>query len=262
MYLLCITTRKIMRENTEHQPHKTMLVTGGAKRIGRGIALAGATVGFDVAVHYHHNKVAAKQTASEIERLGRRAVIIEGDLADPQTAEFVVKRAREVLGTMHLLINNASIFRKSTLMDFDMTELDSEVRINAFSPLLLSRAFAAQADSGASIINLLDSRMNAYDSTHVAYHLSKRMLYDITRLLALELAPTIRVNGVAPGLILPPAGEDEGYLDRNKKENPLNRHGSVEEIADAVLYLARSPFVTGQVIYVDGGRHLLSSVYG
>ena len=246
---------------TQHSP-KTMLVTGAAKRIGRGIALAGAALGYDVAVHYKSGEADATDTVSAISAMGRRAVAIQGDLSHPETAEAVLNRAVETLGPLTLLVNNASIFRKSTLMDFDLAELNDEIRINAFSPLVLCRAFAAEAPPDAAVVNLLDSRMNSYDKIHAAYHLSKRMLYDITRMLALELAPKIRVNAVAPGLILPPAGEDPGYLERNKKENPLGRHGSVEEIAEAVMYLARSPFVTGQIIFVDGGRHLLSSVYG
>jgi len=251
-----------MVDNTKGNTPKTLLVTGGAKRIGRGIALAAAALGYDVAVHYRTGKAAATETAEAIRALGQRAVTVAGDLAVPESADAVAKEAIAALGPLTLLVNNASIFRTSTLMAFDLAELDSEIRVNAFSPLVLSRAFAAKAPPGAAVVNLLDSRMNAYDQTHVAYHLSKRMLYDITRMLALELAPDVRVNGVAPGLILPPAGEDADYLERNRKENPLHRHGSVAEIADAVMFLAESPFITGQVIFVDGGRHLLSSVYG
>ena len=240
---------------------KNLLITGGAKRLGRGIALAGAALGYHVAIHYHTSESAAARLAEEIRGLGVFAAPFSGDLADPTTAKPLFGAVTEKIGPVSLLVNSASIFRPSRLLDFSLEELDEEVRVNAFSPLLLCREMAAQAEPGA-IVNILDSRMNSYDDTHVAYHLSKRMFYDMTRMLAIELAPRIRVNAVAPGLILPPNGSDADYLETHRNENPLKRHGSVEEIADAVFFLAQSPFVTGQTIFVDGGRHLNSSVYG
>ncbi len=245
----------------EARSRQIMLVTGGAKRLGRGIAVEGARRGFDVAIHYRSSAAAADRLAEEIRQIGVKSVTIRGDLADPTVPKGILETARRKLGKVSLLVNSASIFRSSGLMDFSMEELDEEIRVNAFSPLLLCREIAAQ-DAPGAIVNLLDSRMNSYDDTHVAYHLSKRMLYDLTRMLAIELAPQIRVNAVAPGLILPPDGADADYLETHKTENPLGRHGSVDEIARAVFYLATSPFVTGQTIFVDGGRHLNSSVYG
>ena len=160
-----------------------------------------------------------------------------------------------------MLVNSASVFNKNGILDFPFEELTHEIAVNAFAPLELARAFANKCE-GSAIVNLLDSRMNAYDKRHAAYHLSKRMLYSITRMLALELSPAIRVNAVAPGLILPPPGEAMSYLGAHKGENPLVRHGSPEGVAEAVRYLVTAEFVTGQVIFVDGGRHLKSSVYG
>jgi len=251
----------MMHSDRKSSDRKTMLVSGGARRIGRAIALQGARRGYDVAVHYRSSRVEAEAVAGAITAMGRRAVAVPGDLFDPDTAAAVIDSAAEALGGVDVLVNNTSIFRGSRLMDFDREELESEIRINAFSPLLLARRFAAITSSGA-VINLLDSRVSAYDRTHAAYHLSKRMLYDITRMLALELAPGVRVNAVAPGLILPPPGADDRFLEEHRNENPLNRHGSPEEIAEAVLFLAEAPFVTGQVIFVDGGRHLNGALYG
>ena len=101
-----------------------------------------------------------------------------------------------------------------------------------------------------------------YDRAHAAYHLSKRMLFTLTRMMALEFAPQIRVNAVAPGLILPPPGQDASFLERMASTNPLGRHGDASDVADAVLFLTGAGFVTGQVIYVDGGRHMKGAVYG
>jgi NAD(P)-dependent dehydrogenase (short-subunit alcohol dehydrogenase family) len=124
----------------------------------------------------------------------------------------------------------------------------------------LSRRLAAQKRAG-SIVNLLDARMLDYDRQHLSYHLSKRALWDLTRIGAIEFAPLIRVNAVAPGLVLPPTGKDTEYLEKLKHTNLLNRYGSPEDVARAVLFLIESPFITGQVIFVDGGRHMRGRVY-
>ena len=140
-------------------------------------------------------------------------------------------------------------------------KLDENIHINALAPALLSRAFAKTAARG-DIVNLLDCRISDYDAEHLSYHLSKRMLMSLTRILALELAPDIRVNGVAPGLILPPPGQGREYLRRLALTNPLERWGGAEDIVRAIVFLLESPFVTGQIIYVDGGRSLKGSLYG
>jgi len=127
--------------------------------------------------------------------------------------------------------------------------------------LQLSRALAAQGRSG-QVLNLLDCRILSYDAEHAAYHLSKRMLFSLTRMLALELAPRLRVNAVAPGLILPPPGRDEAYLQALARTNPLQRHGGAGDVVRAALFLMQSGFVTGQVIYVDGGHHMTGRTYG
>ena len=146
-------------------------------------------------------------------------------------------------------------------MDFSLKDLEDNVQVNAISPLLIGRSFAKQGCEGA-VVNFLDTRITEYDSGHAAYHLSKRMLFTLTRMMALEFAPSVRVNAIAPGLILPPPGEDVLYLQKLAPTNPLNRIGSPESITDAVLFLLNSEFVTGQVIFVDGGYHIKGNVYG
>jgi pteridine reductase len=237
-------------------PRKTALVTGAAHRIGRATALALAQDGMDVVLHHRRSGDAARSLAREIEGMGRSAWSLKADFADrAQTARFM-QEAVDLAGPIHLLINNASIFEPSRVGEFSAEELDLNIQVNAFAPLVLSRAFAAQDHDGV-IINFLDSTITGCDGSHAAYHLSKSMLHSLTRMLAFEWAPRIRVNAVAPGLILPPSGMGQDYLDRKKKENPMNRSGTLAGVIDAVRFLVKSEFVTGQVIFVDGGRHLL-----
>ena len=139
------------------------------------------------------------------------------------------------------------------------------MKINSLSPFTLTTRLHEHLEADdrcGAVVNFLDTRMLDYDKKHVAYHLSKRTLFAITRMASIEYAPRLRVNGVAPGLVLPPPGEDESYLDEWAHTNPLKTHGNGEQIAAAVLFLLWSRFVTGQVIYVDGGRHVKGRFYG
>jgi pteridine reductase len=237
------------------------LVTGAAKRIGRAIALALAEAGADVAVHYRRTQREAEELCERIRERGRRAWAVQADLESPVAAETLFSRVAESAGAVDLLVNNASVFPEDTVLDFTPEQLHACVAVHSVAPLLLARRMAAQGRPGC-IVNLLDARVVDYDRLHAAYHLSKRMLMSLTSMLALELAPGIRVNAVAPGLILPPEGKPDDYLERLAHTNPLNAYGDPEDIASAVLFLVQSRFVTGQVIYVDGGRHLKGRVYG
>ncbi len=239
---------------------QTVLVTGGAKRLGRAVALRLAQAGADVIVHCLRSVVEAEAVAGEIRALGRQAWVKQADLEDAAQAEAMFDRARRAAGKVDILVNSAAIFPQGRLADLAAAELERNLRVNALAPLVLGRALARSG--GGCIVNLLDSRMTDYDAEHVAYHLSKRMLHDLTRMMALEFAPRVRVNAVAPGLILPPPGADEGYLERFKTSNPLQSYGSPADVAEAVLFLARGGFITGQVIFVDGGRHMRGAVYG
>jgi len=239
---------------------RTLLVTGAARRIGRAIALATGEAGADVVVHYHHSADEAADVAETIRRRGRRAWALQANLADSDAAEALIGRAVDLAGPIDILVNNASIFPTGLITETTGEDLLANVRVHAVAPLLLSRALADQGRPG-HIVNLLDARITDYDRRHAAYQLSKRMLADLTRMLAVELAPAIAVNAVAPGLILPPPGADDSYLERFAHTNPLNRHGDPADIARAVLYLLGSTFVTGQILYVDGGRHMRGSMY-
>ncbi len=240
---------------------KSALVTGAAKRIGRATALALAAEGVNVVIHYRGSQDEAEDAAMEARGMGAKAWTIQADLREPAEAENLLPRAVEAAGPVQILINSASIFAESRITNFALEDLMDNVQVNAMAPLLVARAFAAQGCEGA-IVNFLDTRLTEYDADHAAYHLSKRMLFTLTRMMALEFAPNVRVNAVAPGLILPPPGRDRSYLEGLAHTNPLHRVGTLEGITDAVLFLLRSEFVTGQVIFVDGGYHMKGYVYG
>jgi NAD(P)-dependent dehydrogenase (short-subunit alcohol dehydrogenase family) len=240
---------------------KTALVTGAAKRLGRAAALALAAEGAHVAIHYRLSADEAEETACAVRACGVKAWTFAADLADPAAVEDLAVRVLDIAGSLDILINNASTFLEDRLTDVTPEDMARSLQLHAMAPLVLSRRFAAQGREGC-IVNLLDARVADYDRDHVSYHLGKRALFSLTRMMAAEFAPRVRVNAVAPGLILPPEGKDETYLEQLASTNPLQRYGSPEMVADAVVYLVKACFVTGQVIYVDGGRHLRGNMYG
>jgi len=175
---------------------RTALITGGAKRIGKALCSGLAQAGANVIIHFNSSGEAAASVAEEIRSLGVKAWTLDADLADRKQCASMIDRANEMSGPIDMLVNSASIFPEDTIDDLSGEDLDLNVQVNAFAPLLLSRSFAAQQQNGV-IVNLLDSKISGYDRTHAAYHLSKRLLYTLTRMLSLELAPGIRVGGVA-----------------------------------------------------------------
>lgn len=158
-------------------------------------------------------------------------------------------------------------FEAGLLTEISMADIHRNMMTNAYAPFLLSRSFAELNKNRTSaalpaIVNFLDVRITEYDRLHAAYHLAKCTLLTLTKMMALEFAPAVRVNAIAPGLILPPSGKDQSYLEQLKSSNPLNRIGNVDQIVEAARFLIDNEYVTGQVIYVDGGRHLLANTYG
>lgn len=239
---------------------KTLLITGGATRLGRETALHMAAKGWNVAVHYHASAEAASRTVSDIIALGREAVAVRGDLAQEGVPSRVVKEASDALGGLGALVNNAALFEKDNLSSFSEAQFRAHMDTNLLAPLLLSQAFSAQLDEGASgvIVNLLDGCEGMCLSPNfLTYTLSKYGLEDATRLLAKGLAPRIRVNAIAPGLTLPKEGEEEMFA-RLVARLPVPQPTSPLEIASAVAYLIETPSLTGQVISLNGGAGLVS----
>ncbi len=234
---------------------KTALITGSAKRLGKAVALALAEQGVNVVIHYNKSEEKARQLQAEISGLGVKSWASQADFSNQKGYEKLIKEAKEHAGHLDILINNASIFPKSSLFNLTLDELNESLKINAWAPFILAREFARRVQKG-KIINFLDTRITGYVKEHVAYYLSKKLLATLTRMCALQFAPHITVNGIAPGLILPPEGKGKDYLAQKSGQVPLKTHGDPTDITQAVLYLLNNTFITGQIIYIDGGQHL------
>ena len=235
--------------------NSTAIVTGSAHRIGRAIALALARDGYNIIIHYNKSIHAAKEVEHTITKMGRKCQLISCDFSNMKQVSLFIHRAFEFFPDCDLLINNASIFERGRLMDTDEDMLDRHLNINLKTPLLLTQEFAKCTSSG-HVINILDTKISRVLIEYFAYTLSKKALADFTKMASKELAPAIRVNGVCPGLILPPPGEDDEYLEKLSKNIPLERRGNPEQVISAIQFLVKNPYVTGQFIYVDGGEHL------
>ena len=235
------------------------IITGAAARVGRALALALADAGANIAVHYRSSADAAEETVAAVRSRGVEAVAVQANLSDSKSAaERIVEEAASKLGPATILVNNASIFEIGGPLDADEATWDAHFNINLKAPFFLCQAFAQHlpADVHGNILNLLDWRIDRPRGDRLVYTLTKSALATMTRGLAHALAPRIRVNGIAPGAILPPPGADQEYLERLARQIPLERAGSPEEICRAALYLLGSTFVTGEVVYVTGGEHL------
>ena len=240
---------------------KTALVTGAAKRVGRAIAVGLASSGSNIIVHYDKSEDEAKKLVDEIAGLGVKSWLVKADLSDAESCRRVIDQAFEASGTMDILVNNASVFSVNEIDKVEPGNVEDDLLTNAWAPFLLARHFSRKTEKG-KIINLLDTRIAGYDFDHFAYYLSKRMLEILTKSMALKFAPNMTVNAVAPGLILPPEGKDYSYLEQKAGMVPLKKYGSVSDVLDTVLFLLRSDFVTGQIIFVDGGKHLIQTMEG
>jgi pteridine reductase len=238
---------------------KTALVTGGANRIGREIGLSLARAGAAVVVHYRSSRQAADELVRLITAHGGKAAAIQSELDTEVACRTLIEQAAISFGAVNILINNASAFTRETLADVTENSLLSEFWPNVFAPVLLSRYFAAAKPADGVIINMLDRRIDANDARFFAYSLTKKSLADFTRLAAVALAPGIKVHGIAPGPILPPPGQDAAYLKEKGGRQLLDETLDPAAIAGAVLALLSLRGATGQILYIDGGQHLLGN---
>jgi len=234
----------------------TALVTGGAKRIGRELALALAERNFSLAIHYHHSKKEVEDLLSEVRKLGVKASSFQADLSQEKEFTSLVPKVSKEFPDLNLLINNASVFQKASLRETSIELFNRQFDINFRAPYFLTRDFSKYCKKG-QVINFLDTRITSnIRGDHFAYTLSKKALDNFTKMAAIALAPNIRVNGIAPGFLLAPGKKSENSLEPLIKNTPLERKPELRDLVRGVLFLVENESVTGQVLFINGGEHL------
>jgi NAD(P)-dependent dehydrogenase (short-subunit alcohol dehydrogenase family) len=231
------------------------LITGGARRIGRAITLALAGAGYDVAVHHRGDPI-DPEAADAIDRAGVRRAEVVADLASPEIGTIVAEAAAALHRPLTLLVNNASLFDDDRVGKVTLASFQGHMDVNLRAPILLAQAFAAQAPTGSAIVNVIDQRVLHPNPQFFSYTLSKSAMWTATRTLAQALAPDIRVNAVGPGPTLQSIHQNPETFRAEADNVPLGRGASPDQVAEAVLFLARAASTTGQMICVDGGQHL------
>jgi glucose 1-dehydrogenase len=234
---------------------RTALVTGGGHRVGKAIVLALAEAGADLILHYGRSSEEAERTAEEAAGLGARVRLVAADLGDTTAARALFSDGGDAPSAT-VLVNSAAVFPEDRLEDVTPEQWDQTLAVNLRAPVLLTQAFAAQIPDDGAVINITDWRTARPYRDHFSYIVAKSGLDGFTAAAAEALAPRIRVNGVALGAILPPPGKDSSYLKQLAREIPVERVGGTRPVVEAVLFLLRNDFVTGEIIRIDGGAHL------
>lgn len=231
-------------------------MTGGARRVGRAFTIALAEAGCDVVINYNESAADAKATAADVERLGRRAAVVQADVSAAADIRRLIDETERTFGRLDILVNNASLFERARVADITEADWDRVLDVNLKGPFFLAQAAAPllRREGGGVIVNIVDlSALQPWPS--FAHHaVSKAGLLHLTRVLARALAPDIRVNAISPGTVLPPE-DQEG--EEGSERRLVERSGSPGDVTRALLYLVQSDFVTGENLLVDGGRMLL-----
>ncbi|MFQ6159298.1 SDR family oxidoreductase [Sinorhizobium meliloti] len=237
---------------------KAALVTGGARRIGRAIVEDLAAHGFALAIHANGSFAEAEALAEKLGKTGARAVALRADLTEVGAASGLIAQATALLGPLDLLVNNASVFNKDSLAEFDEAVWERHFALHVKAPSLLARDFALQrpADVSGLIVNVIDQRVWSPNPRFYSYMLSKSALWTATQTMAQALAPDIRVNGIGPGPTLPNERQDPRDFEAQVEALILRRGPALDEFGRAIRFLFDTPSVTGQMIALDGGQHL------
>jgi pteridine reductase len=232
-----------------------VLITGGAKRLGHAMALHLADQGYDIALHYHRSKAEAMHTAKTIDQKGVRCELFACDLADEKAVLALLPTVYKAFQGLRVLINSASIFIPNEFGDQDLNLFKAHWDINFKAPYILSCAFHRLAKKG-QIINLIDTNTAKYTSRYADYLLTKKALGEFTKMAAAQWGPAIRVNGISPGMVLPPINHPDDHPVRAAKI-PLRQVGHPKYIVQALQFLIANDYITGQIIAVDGGENLI-----
>jgi NAD(P)-dependent dehydrogenase (short-subunit alcohol dehydrogenase family) len=239
----------------------TALVTGASRRLGRAIALHLAERGWRVGVHYRASSAEALEVVGEIEALGGHAVAIQADLTRPAELAPLIETCAKRLGAPTCLINNAACFEWDSVETLDAETWQLHLDVNLRAPVFLTQAFAKGLRDGLSgnVINVIDQRVWRLDPNHFSYTIAKSALWTATRTLAQALAPRIRVNAIAPGPVLPARDQSEADFAEECRSTLLKQAVSADDVTGAVRFLLETPSITGQMIALDAGQHLVWS---
>ena len=237
--------------------NRIALVTGAGRRVGRAIATTLGARGMHVAVHYNGSAEGARETAADIQRAGGIATLFQCDLSKPSAPTALVDEVAHTLGGLDVLVNSAAIMQRTPLESVTPAEWDAAFAINSRAPFFASiAAHRHMAAKGGAIVNIADLAGLETWPAYIPHGLSKTVVVQMTKSLAKTLAPAVRVNAVAPGVILLPEGWQQEVGERLRKTTPLKRLGSANDVASAVVYLLEADYVTGEILVVDGGRHV------
>lgn len=238
---------------------KVAVVTGAAQRVGKAIALALAAEGAHIVLHYHRSEQAARQTQAEIAALGVEVTSVQADLSQPDSVAPVIDATRETFGRLDVLVNSAATFQKRDFLDVSLKDWDYLMAVNLRAPFLLSQQAARlmQTGDGGLIVNISDLIGLRPRRTYPHHSVAKAALISLTQVMALALGPDIRVNAVAPGLILPPDTLPAAKWETYGAALPLERTGATRNVQQAVLALVANDFINGQTLVVDGGESLV-----
>lgn len=231
----------------------TALVTGGAIRLGKAIALALAEAGYHIALHYNASHQPAEETAAEIRAFGVKCEIFQQDLSEVRQLEDFIQNVLVRFSDLNVLVNSASGYAQAPIAETTVEIFDSQFNINLRAPFFLTQAFAKHVKQG-NIINILDNKIGYNQYPYAAYLLTKKALVEFIKMAALEFAPVIRVNGVAPGVVMPMDSRSAEYIAWRIDNIPLKMQGDTSHITRTILYILQNEFVTGQIFVVDGGE--------
>ncbi|WP_083023003.1 SDR family oxidoreductase [Vreelandella lionensis] len=230
------------------------LVAGGATRLGRYFAEALADKGFDIALHVNSSRGEAEEVEDAIRGKGRECEILPCNFLEDSLEELITQAKTHFPG-LNVLLNSASAYEPAPIARTDMAKLETQFRVNMFTPLLLTRHFAEAVEHG-QVINIIDNKVAYHQYPYAAYLLSKKSLAEMTRMAALEFAPRLRINGIAPGVVLPASQRTNDYIQWRIEGIPVTHQGNPAHLVQALHYLLDNAFVAGQVLFVDGGESI------
>lgn len=238
--------------------NKTALITGASRRVGKSMATHLAGCGWNIAIHFNSSQKEALQLCTDLKSQypNQQFDIFGAELNRISEVEQLIPEVIGKFESIGLLINNASVFEPANLKDSSTEFLAQQMNVNFLAPFILCRNFARMFQAGL-IVNFVDTRIVKNQTNFAAYSLSKKALWELTKMAAVEFGPGIRVNAIAPGLTLPPEDKDENYLWKLAEKIPMKRPGGVEPILNSLDYIIENKYLTGQILYCDGGENLI-----